>query len=204
MTNKKKYKFSSDWIHKLENERHWQYYHAQQAFLENRISKEESLLEVGIGTSFTSNYLKSKHYNIRTMDIDANKKPDTVANIVTDTIPGPVDALLAFEVFEHIPYQEFLISIDKMKKHEIKKVFLSIPYNEKVWFDIDLRIHVLGRFWFQIATRRNRLTTDHHQWEIKYKKHSLRKIKKDIEERGYKIVADQRKFSQRFFYLPLQ
>ena len=60
-----KYKFSSDWIHTLEDERHWQYYHVQQAFIDGRISREDEILEVGIGTSFTSNYLKSKGYQQR-------------------------------------------------------------------------------------------------------------------------------------------
>jgi len=198
------FKYSSEWIHKLEAERHWQYYHIQQAFMDGNINKDEQLIEIGVGSSFTANYLKSKSFNVTTLDIDKDKHPDIVSNIVTDDFPQGFDVVLAFEVFEHIAYQSFLDILGKLKSRGVKKVFFSVPYNIKVWFDFDIRIHVFGRICFQIATRRNRLTTDHHKWEIKYKNHSLKNLKTDIETSGYRIKNDERKYSQHFFYLELE
>ncbi|MBK3518557.1 methyltransferase domain-containing protein [Carboxylicivirga marina] len=196
-----KYQYSSEWIHKLENERHWQYYHFQQSLIQKHVEHKESILEVGIGSSFTYNYLKSKNYNIISMDIDADKKPDIVANIVSDDLPANIDTILAFEVFEHIPYDEYMLALKKAKDSGVKKLIISMPLNIKVWFDFDIRLHVFGRIAFQIATRRNKLTTNHHHWEIGYQKYRFNKIKQDITEQGFKIINDCRKFSQHFFVL---
>ncbi|WP_430811371.1 MULTISPECIES: class I SAM-dependent methyltransferase [unclassified Carboxylicivirga] len=196
-----KYHYSSDWIHQLEDERHWQYYHSQQKLINKHLTLKANILELGIGSSFTSNYLKSKGFMVTTMDIDAAKEPDIVGNIVTENPPPQVDTMLAFEVFEHIPYNEFLATLKKLLNSNIKTILLSFPYNEKVWFDIDVRVHVFGRICFQIATRRNRLTTNHHHWEIRYRQHSLQQIKNDMTQCGYRIVDDYRKYSQHFFVL---
>ncbi len=198
------FKYSSEWIHKLESERHWQYYHMQQAFMDGNINKNEQLLEIGVGSSFAANYLKSKHFNITTLDIDKDKSPDIIANIVTDDLPQGFDVVLAFEVFEHISYDSFLEGLKKLHLNNVKKVFFSVPYNIKVWFDFDIYLHVFGRLCFQIATRRNRLTTDHHKWEIKYRDYSLKKIATDIKKTGYRLKSDKRFFSQHFFYLEIE
>ena len=102
------YSYSTDWIHNLESKKHWQLYWHQQKLLENRISVNDKILEVGVGSGFTANYLKSKGFNVKTVDIDQNKNPDIVKNIVyTEPKFFNFDVLLAFNIFEHIPYDEF-------------------------------------------------------------------------------------------------
>lgn len=76
------YNFSTDWIHKFENQKHWMHYWHQLNILFSHLSEGDRILEIGVGTRFTSNYLKSKGYHLTTIDIDAKKQPDIVANIV--------------------------------------------------------------------------------------------------------------------------
>ena len=54
-----KYQYSADWIHKLESKKHWLHYWHQLNILLSNLSESDRILEVGVGTSLTSNYLKS-------------------------------------------------------------------------------------------------------------------------------------------------
>jgi len=67
--------YESEWIHKLETKEHWNSYWIQQKLIEEFVHKDENLLEIGVGSGFCSNYLKSRGFSITTLDIDKDKKP---------------------------------------------------------------------------------------------------------------------------------
>ena len=98
------YHYSSHWIHELESETHWRLYWRQQKLMRDLVSAGDRVLEIGVGTGFTANYLRSKGVHVTTLDIDAEKQPDIVANVAQFDFPELYDAILAFEVFEHLPY----------------------------------------------------------------------------------------------------
>ena len=129
------YNYSSKWILGLEQFRRWKLYWFQQKLLNNNISNNDSIAEIGVGTKFTYNYLKNKNYNVTSIDIDKEKEPDVHLNIV-DCEPTELnyDAILAFNIFEHIPYNEFLGTIEKFNLADVNKLFFSIPLNKKTIF----------------------------------------------------------------------
>ncbi len=43
--------------------------------------KPEKVLEVGIGNGFVSDYLKKRNFNVTTVDIDKDLKPDIVGSV---------------------------------------------------------------------------------------------------------------------------
>ena len=53
-------KFSSKWINQLESEEHWLSYWYQLKLMSKEVKPNDNLIEIGIGTGFTSNYLISK------------------------------------------------------------------------------------------------------------------------------------------------
>ena len=63
-------KYSSDWINKLETREHWLSYWHQIKLMKGHIKPNDSLIEIGIGSGFTSNYLRSKNINALTVDVD--------------------------------------------------------------------------------------------------------------------------------------
>ena len=63
-------KYSSNWIHKLETREHWLSYWHQIKLMEGYVEQKDSLVEIGIGSGFTSNYLRSKKVDVLTIDID--------------------------------------------------------------------------------------------------------------------------------------
>lgn len=186
--------YTNDWINKLESELHWQLYWQQQNLLQNNILNTDEILEIGIGTKFTSNYLKSKGLNIQTIDIDPVKNPDIVADITTLNFSKyNFDVVLAFEIFEHIPYESFLKVLKNIKNSSVKKIFFSIPRNEKKWLDIKLKMSRLGEYSFRINTIKNRITCENHLWEMDYKHYLKSKVENDIISIGYNLYNCEKK-----------
>ena len=47
--------------------------------MKGHIKPNYSLIEIGIGFGFTSNYLRSKNINVLTVDIDRKKSTDAIS-----------------------------------------------------------------------------------------------------------------------------
>ena len=68
--------------------------------MEGLLAEGDTVLEIGPGSGFTSNYLRSKGIAVTTLDIDPAKHPDIVANVVEYEFPEPHDAAnAAIETF---------------------------------------------------------------------------------------------------------
>ena len=92
-------------------------------------SQESKILEVGIGNAFVSDYLKKIGYHVTTCDFDERLKPDIVADIRELAIMDrDFDIVTAFEVLEHIPFEDFDKTLKKLKEVSSKFVVISLPY----------------------------------------------------------------------------
>jgi len=198
--NNIEYTYSSDWIHHLEDEEHWRLYWRQQKLIENYLKPNDTILEIGIGTSFTANYLKSKNYKVTTLDIDEEKKPDIVGNIVQhDWGLEKFSHVLAFEVFEHIPYEEFqkvLLNLHSATDY----IFTSLPINKKTIFELNIKIPKLRKIHFKLSINKNKITTKNHFWEVGYKKYNENYIENDFFDRGFQVVEKYKK-NQFIYYI---
>ena len=68
--------------------------------MEGIVNPNDSLIEVGIGTGFNSNYLKGKNIDVLTVDVDENKSPDIVADAVNFVPKKKYDHFCAFQTVE--------------------------------------------------------------------------------------------------------
>ena len=133
-------KYSSDWINKLETREHWLSYWHQIKLMEGHIKPNDSLIEIGIGSGFTSNYLRSKNINVLTVDIDEQKLPDVVSD-ATKFIPDKnYDHFCAFEVFEHMKFEEMDIILKNIKNKINENIFMSVPIYKKTPISLELKI----------------------------------------------------------------
>ncbi len=196
-----KYRYSSDWINDFENKTRWNYYWYQQKILHGKIELKDRILEIGVGSGFISNYLKSKGFNIKTFDIDKDKNPDIIANIVSYDFKSTFDHILAFEIFEHIPYDKFIIVLKKLKKVCKKTLFFSVPLNRKVLFRISLFLPLIKHINWELSIKKRRITTEAHFWELNYKELSEKKLINDIESAGFKITDNTKFSSLKYFIL---
>jgi len=195
------YKYSAEWIYDLESEEHWRLYWNQQKLMQNKVSCGDNVLEIGVGSGFTANYLKSKGVNVKTLDIDREKKPDIVANLVEYQFRECYDHVLAFEVFEHTPFIEFKGVIEKISNVCKKYIFLSVPRNEKVWLRFDFQLPIIGKREFRFVTLKGNVTTPAHFWEIGDGYVSINDFEQELFKCGLTILAKMKRFSRIFYAL---
>lgn len=160
------YRYSSEWIHKLESQVHWQSYWWQQKLMHDRVRAGDSVLEIGVGSGFTANYLRSKGIDVTTLDIDEEKSPDICANVVTYEFPHIYDHILAFEVFEHIPFEEFQRLLPKVARASRKYLFCSVPLNDKILLRIIVKFWRLRERGLELTRPKRKITAPFHFWEV--------------------------------------
>jgi uncharacterized UPF0146 family protein len=183
------YVYGAEWTKSLEKQSHWVYYWYQQKLMEGLVVPgEDKVLELGVGSGFAANYGRSRGVDITTLDIDEEKKPDIVANVVTYDFDCRYDHLMAFEILEHIPYTEFEKIIRRIPTFIGKYAFISLPRNEEVAFKIDLAIPRLPPIKYEWRRLKNRITTKAHHWEMDYGEHTTESVKALFTECGLRIA----------------
>ncbi len=196
------YTFSSEWIHALESEEHWRLYWQQQRLMEGKVEAGQHVLEIGVGSGFAANYLRSKGVEVTTIDIDADKRPDIVANIVHyEWGNARFDHILAFEVFEHIPFVEFTEVLAQLSSVCKNWLFLSLPKCERVWLDLEFRLPLVGRRKLTLVGRRRRIHEPHHFWEVGSPGTALREVQRTLLQNGFQLRDKVEKLSRVFMTL---
>ncbi|UCD31451.1 MAG: methyltransferase domain-containing protein, partial [Desulfobacterales bacterium] len=173
----------------------------QQKLMQNIVRSGDNVLEIGVGSGFTANYLKSRGVNIRTLDIDREKNPDIVANLVEYPFPDRYDHVLAFEVFEHIPFVEFKSVFEKISNVCKKNIFISVPRNEKVWLQVNFQFPLLGKRELRFVRLRGRVIEPAHFWEIGDGSVSINDLEQVFCKREFTILTKTKQFSRIFYTL---
>jgi len=200
MVEEKKLKgnFDSAWIHKLESEDHWRLYWQQQKLMEGFVKPGDDVLEIGVGTGFTANYLKSRGVHVTTLDIDADKQPDIVASVVDYEWPDRYKAILAFQVFEYIPFEYFKKTLTKLQK-QCEYLFFSVPVNEKALLRLSFKLAGVNKAKsLEVTIPKNKITSKHHFWEIGQGCGDMDAV---LQEHGFEIKRKVKKLSRMFYGL---
>ena len=183
------YIYGAEWTKSLEAKYHWEFYWYQQKLMENLVSPgEDRVLELGVGSGFAANYGRSKGWDITTLDIDEEKKPDIVANIVTYDFEQRYDHIMAFEILEHIPYEQFERIVRKLPKFVNKYAFISLPRNERIAFKLDLKLPRFRPVSYEWRILKKSITTKAHHWEMDYGEHTVERVEALFAESGLRIV----------------
>jgi SAM-dependent methyltransferase len=196
-----RYRYRTAWINSLEPEFHWRLYWRQMKIMEKLVLPGQHVLEIGVGTGFTANYFRSKGVEVTTMDIDAEKKPDIVANVVSFEFKQVYDHILAFEVFEHIPFDIFAPLIKKLSRVCKNQLFLSVPRNEMVLMRGTLKLPGLREFAFAIRVPGIRSMSAYHFWEVDHPATPREKFEQTLENAGFSIVHCEKFFSYLYYVL---
>ncbi len=170
--------------------------------------KPRSVLEVGVGNGFLSNYLKIRTINITTLDIEYRLKPDIAGSILDMPIKAQsFNIVVAYEILEHIPYNNFVKALKELSRVSQKYIVISLPDITTVYrFNIELpRIRPIKKLIphpFPRAT--NHIFDKQHYWEIGKVDYPLDRIKGDMRRIGLNIIKTYRIFEyyyHRFFIL---
>ncbi|MEK9183899.1 MAG: methyltransferase domain-containing protein, partial [Patescibacteria group bacterium] len=138
---------------------------------------------------FFSDYLKKLGYSVTTCDFDKNLDPDIVADIRSLPIQnGEFDLVTAFEVLEHIPWDDVPKALAELKRVTSKHVIISLPYKstgkEMVLKFPGIRT-IFNKsfldFFIRLPLRFGGIkVSGQHYWEIDFWKYRLNKVRKII------------------------
>ena len=190
--------YSSKWTEKIGSRMLWNFYWMQQNIMEPFIQKKHALIEMGVGSGFCSNYLKSRGFNIQTIDIDADKKPDIVCDATNWKPKEACDGFLAFQVFEHMPFEIFEKTIQNVSKAKIEYLYVSVPHNlmsKRVLFRGNVYLAKLGNFDLDIRWPfwgKAPISSQMHLWELGDENVTLQNYYDVYLRAGYKMLDMQK------------
>lgn len=174
-------------------------YYYQSEFV--RKLNPKKILEIGIENKTISNYLKNNGFNVTTCDINKTTKPDYLGDI--RKLPfkkNSYDLLMAFQVLEHIPGEDFSIALKELHRVSSKWVILSLPYSalnfsavvkfpfiKKIIKKEFLNFRISLPYFFMKKPK-----SKYHFWEIGIKKYSKSHVRSIIKNEGFNILREFR------------
>ena len=158
----------------------------------------DSILEIGLGFGLVAHCLKKLGFKVITMDIDARLKCDIVGSVLS--IPcsdHAFDLVAAFQVLEHLPYENFLKALREIHRVTRRYAVLSLPDCRRA-YRFEIQIPKIGDFKILIPLPRLK-TPIHcfdgqHYWEIGKAGYPLWRVLEDIHRSGFRVVKCYRVF----------
>ncbi len=151
------------------------------------LNRKFKILEIGKGSGFFSDYMKKLGYNLTTCDFDKNLNPDVVADI--RSLPfkeSGFDVVTAFEVLEHIPFEEVSKALAELRRVTKRYALISLPYKSTGWewvFKFP-GVRTIFRksfldFFLRIPLKFGGIkVSGQHYWEIDYWNYRLGKVRR--------------------------
>lgn len=156
----------------------------------------KKILEIGKGNGLVSDYLKKSGFDVITYDFDASLSPDVVGDIREINLPeNSFDIVTAFEILEHIPFDDAENVLENINKITKKYAIASLPYRSTS-FEFVLKFpgirSIFKKDFISFLIRiplvfKGIKSSGQHYWEIDAKNHSLRSIKR-LFKRYYKLI----------------
>jgi len=159
-----------------------------------------TILEIGLGNKFVSNYLSWHGYHIVTCDLEAELLPEVVGDI--KNLPfkaSSFEVVAAYEVLEHLPWEFLPQVLVELKRVTCKYVLLSVPYSG-LSAEIILRFPLVWKLFKSLFIDlfirvpyfyRKFKPGDEHYWELGWRGYSLKRFKKLIPQ-GMTIIKEVR------------
>lgn len=186
-------------------ERFISYYYQTESILKKN---PRSLLEIGPGNKIVANYLQAKGVNVTTCDFDDSTSPDIVADMRKIPVSNKsLDMVVAFQVLEHIPFEEVNTALMEFARIAQKYIIVSVPYRSS-YFEAVIKFPgirtLLKRHFIDLSLRwRLRFggfkTSGQHYWEIDSGPYSLAKVRAEMEKVG-RIVEEFSPALNKFHY----
>ena len=144
-----------------------------------------SVLEIGVGDGVFRDYLKGNTGIAYTsVDVADDLHPDVVGDVTKLPFKGDAfDVVCAFEVLEHIPFEQFEMAITELARVSRRGVVLSLPhFGPPVKFLLKIPFLPEISFAFKIPFARVHVFNGQHHWEIGKRGYSSRMIRNVLEK----------------------
>ena len=160
------------------------------------LSEVKEVLEIGPGSKLVSRELEHIGYKVTTCDFDQSVNPDVVSDI--RELPfedNSFDCVMACQVLEHIPYEDFEKVLEELSKITRKYLIISLPSRLTI-FKFIFKFPFIQTFFkksfldlsFQFPVKFPGFeVSSQHYWEIDFWTTSRRKVENSI-RRNFKIL----------------
>lgn len=148
-----------------------------------------SVLFIGVGDDVIPSLLR-KSIAVTTLDIDASLSPDVVGDV--RDLPfenGSFDLIVAFQVLEHLPFEEFDGILKEMHRVSKKDVIISVPHR-RTGLEFVLKFpfmrSLIGRKFIRLALLvpipfQGFESSGQHYWEIDWWTTKIKKVRDAFE-----------------------
>lgn len=144
----------------------------------------DSVLEIGPGPGFLKLMARQCGVQLETLDLDPELMPDHVGSATAIPLPDESrDVVCAFQMLEHLPYQQSLLAFREMARVSKRQVIISLPDDAPAW-RYSLYLPKLGQIEFlfprpRFGLRHHTFDGEHH-WEVNKRGYRLDKVIADL------------------------
>jgi SAM-dependent methyltransferase len=146
-----------------------------------------SVVEIGAGDGVVGDYLRRQGaITYTSVDYAADVQPDVVADV--RKLPfkdGEFDVACAFEVLEHLPFEDFDAALSELMRVSKKRAIISLPHFGpplKFVFKIPLLPEI--RAVYKVPMPKEHVFNGQHYWEIGKKGYPPSRIRQAILSHG--------------------
>ncbi len=151
-----------------------------------------TVLEVGVGDRVFGDFIKNNTaVSYTSVDVAEDLHPDVVGNILKLPFADKsFDVVCAFEVLEHLPFEQFDSAIIELCRVARTHVVISVPHFGPMLF-FSLKIPFLPQIHLalKIPFPKKHIFNGQHYWELGKRGYSISLIRNTLSAHG-KIVRD--------------
>lgn len=140
----------------------------------------ERVLEIGPGAGIFKAVCEPLGVSVETVDVDPDLKPDHVCSVLDLPFEdGAFDVACAFQMLEHIPFEDSIRALAELGRVARKAVLISLPDADPAW-PVLVTLPRLGKKSLLIRRpffrpRRHEFNGEHY-WEINKQDYPLRQV----------------------------
>ncbi|MBX4192188.1 class I SAM-dependent methyltransferase [Candidatus Parcubacteria bacterium] len=171
----------------------WNSYFHQLKLVES--VKPQSVLEIGVGSGVVERELRSRGFQVTTLDIAEDLKPNIVGSVTSMPVGDKqFDLTLAAEILEHIKFEDVPTALKEIVRVSKSHAVISIPHPGYVFSQV-IKLPLLPRIeiFFQVPFFwQTHVFNGEHYWELGKKGFEVSKFLTLTREAGLELVKMQK------------
>lgn len=146
-----------------------------------------SVLEVGVGDRVFGNFIQSNTGTSYTsVDVARDLRPDVVGSVLELPFPDKsFDIACAFEVLEHLPFEEFERAVGELVRVARTNVIISVPhFGPMLSFSLKIPFLPQIRVAWKIPFPKKHIVGGQHYWELGKRGYPVRRVRQILQRHG--------------------
>lgn len=162
----------------------WASYYCQIA--EIFAARPSSVLEIGVGDRVVGEQVKKTGVAYACADIAEDLAPDILAPVTKLPLAdASYDLVCAFEVLEHLPFEQFETALAELVRVAKRRVLLSLPhYGPSLRLELKVPLLPRLRLAWKVPHHPRHVFDGQHYWEIGKKGYAPAKIRALVRKHG--------------------